>query len=391
MTNRDGDQVTSSESTSTISDPNGEELLKNAQDRVATITELAEKAKVATTAATESRKLAATALADAQAKLAEITAAATQVLAAKTKVESEQTVIATKSDHIEDAQKHADSVRANLDRELTAAKQQVTEVEGQKTRAQSAADTAAELLASVRTTKGTVDNDAEAIGTARKTAEQSAELTNGLAEKSVQVEERIKDYEARLADLEKQCVERLKTVDGLLPGATSAGLAHAFDERRQTFLEPQRKWEMLFIGSVAALAILAGASLWQILFGDATPTYNDVVLLWLSRLPLAGALVWLALHASHEAALAKRLEEDYGYKSAIASSFLGFHRQMSEIGSATASNESLAKLCDDTLKTIASPPGRIYDKHKLTVSPADEVGGAVKAVTDGVKTPKVGS
>jgi hypothetical protein len=91
------------------------------------------------------------------------------------------------------------------------------------------------------------------------------------------------------------------------------------------------------------------------------------------------ALVWLALHSSHESALAKRLEEDYGYKSAVAASFLGFHKQMLEVGGTVANNPPLAKLCGDTLTTIATPPGRIYDKHALSVSPAGELTQAAKA------------
>ena len=93
---------------------------------------------------------------------------------------------------------------------------------------------------------------------------------------------------------------------------------------------------------------------------------------------MAAALVWLALHASREAALAKRLEEDYGYKAAIATSFLGFHKQMTEIGSAAESNKPLAKLCRDVLTTMASPPGRTYEKHKLTITPADQFTDAAK-------------
>jgi hypothetical protein len=113
-----------------------------------------------------------------------------------------------------------------------------------------------------------------------------------------------------------------------------------------------------------------------------TPTYDEVLRMWLSRLPVVAALVWLALHASRESALAKRLEEDYGYKSAIAASFLGFHKQMAEIGSAAETNKPLAKLCGDTLTTIACPPGRIYDSHKLTVTPADEITDAAKAAVN---------
>ena len=76
--------------------------------------------------------------------------------------------------------------------------------------------------------------------------------------------------------------------------------------------------------------------------------------MWLTRGPVAGALIWLAMHASRESALAKRMEEDYAYKSAAASSFQGFQKQMSEIGASAGANTPLAKLCEDTLSTIGN-------------------------------------
>ena len=138
-----------------------DEVSKNVIE-IASIKEFGETAKAAARAAVESQKLTASALADAQVKLAEIATAATQAVAAKTQIVDDQAVIATKSDHIQKAQEHADTVRANLDRALTAATQQVTEAEGQKSRAQSAADTVTELLTDVRTSKegvsGLVEN-----------------------------------------------------------------------------------------------------------------------------------------------------------------------------------------------------------------------------------------
>jgi hypothetical protein len=381
MTSRDSDGATSIGAV----DLNIEELLKNAQIGMTSIREFSETAKAVAADAAESQRLTAVSFADVQSKLAEISTAATQAVAAKTQIVADQGVIATKSDHIQKAQEHADTVRGNLDRELTAAKQQATEAEGLKTRAQSAADTAVELLTDVRTAKGSVEKDAEDIATALKAAEQSAAVTKGLAEKSATVEERVAGYESRLADLESMCAAQLKTIEGLLPGATSAGLAHDFDKRRQTFLEPQRKWEKVFVHSVVVIALLAGASLLQMYWGKATPTIDEVLVMWLSRAPIAVVLVWLALHASRESALAKRLEEDYGYKSAIASCFEGFRKQMSEISKDVADNSPLAKLCEDTLATVASPPGRIYDKHQLTVSPADEVMKAAKTAADAAK------
>ncbi len=328
---------------------------------------------------------------NASAKLAEITNVATQVVAVKTQITDDQAVIATKSDHVQKAQEHADKVRADLDRALTAATQQVTATEAQKSNAQSAADDAAKLLADIRTTKGSVETDAATIVTARETAEKSAALTKGLADKSATVEERIAAYEKRLTELDTQCAAQLKTIEALLPGATSAGLAHAFDERRKTFLKPHNRWQLVFVGSVLVIVGLAATGMWHLYSAATSPTYDDLVRVWLSRLPVAGALVWLALHASRESALAKRLEEDYGYKSAIASCFEGFKKQMSEVGKDVAPDSPLAKLLDNTLTTIATPPGRIYDKHKLAVSPAGELKEVAKAGAEILKIPKLGS
>lgn len=49
------------------------------------------------------------------------------------------------------------------------------------------------------------------------------------------------------------------------------------------------------------------------------------------------------------------------------------------------SDSPLAKLCGDTLTTLAQPPGRIYNKHKLTVSPLDEFRESAKTLTEGAK------
>jgi hypothetical protein len=355
-------------------------LLAKAQGALTSINEQARAAIAAAQAATENQRRAAEAHAASQTLLSEANALATQALAIKTQVLDAQAVIATKSDHIEDAREHADKVRAELDRTLTAASQQATEAEGLKTRTQTAADGVAALLAASQTSKGLVDADVAAIAAARDTSKEAAAALKVMGDKAATVQQGIADYEARLADLEKQCAEQLKTISNLLPGATSAGLAHAFDARRQTFLSPARSWQTIFVGSVCLLVALAFSGMWHVFQGNNVITYDELARLWLARLPVAGALVWLALHASRESALAKRLEEDYGYKAAISSSFLGFHEQMSKIGTAAGADTPLAQLCGDTLATIASPPGRIYEKHALTVTPSDELKETVKAI-----------
>ena len=157
-----------------------ESILKNAEAMMATLNQLSETGKSAVSTSAEAQRASAATLAEAQAKLAEITAIATQALSAKTQITDDQAVIATKSDHIQKAQEHADQVRASLDRMVTAAMQQGTEVEGLKYKA----DSAAELLAEIRTAKSAVDKDAGSIKEARELAEQSTAQTKALADKA---------------------------------------------------------------------------------------------------------------------------------------------------------------------------------------------------------------
>ena len=368
-----------------------DDLLADAILKQATISQCASTIESTAQSVVENQKLFAIALAEAQARATEAASAATQAIAAKTQIVDDQAVIATKSAHIQEAQIHADKVRGDLDRVLTAATQQATEAEGLKSRAQSAADTSAALLVEVRTVKAATDVDGTAINGMHADAEKAAIQTKNLADKANTIEARIAEYEKQLKELKEQCDAQLKTITELLPGATSAGLAHAFDQRRQTFLKPTVRWQWLFVGSVIAIVALAFSGLWNAYAAKAPLTYDEILRLWLARLPIAGALIWLALYAGRESAMAKRLEEDYGYKSAIASSFQGFNQQMSEIGGSADKNAPLAKLCADTLTTISSPPGRIYEKHTLTVSPSSEFTEAFKAMLDKSGVGKVGT
>ncbi|WP_304308727.1 hypothetical protein [Pseudacidovorax intermedius] len=320
-----------------------------------------------------------------QSKLAEAQAAVTAAIAARTQITDEQAVIATKSDHIQGAQLHADRVRAELDRAQTAAAQSATEAEGLKNRAQSVVDTLSENLAEIRAYKSAAETDTESIRALEETATAASAMTKKLADRSDLIDQRLAAYEKDLLSLRENSAEQLKTITGLLPGATAAGLAHAFDDRRKTFLSPANRWQWLFVGSVACLVLLALTGLYNVYRNNTLLGWDDLARLWIARLPIAGALVWLALHSSREAALAKRLEEDYGYKAAIAASFLGFQKQMAEIGSNAPMESPLSKLCQDTLATIGSPPGRIYDKHQLTVTPAGELANVAVSAASAAK------
>lgn len=346
--------------------------LAEARTKLETTNTLAATVATAATAATESQRLSKVALDDVQSKLAATNTVATAVAAAGAKINSEVAVIETHSKHIDAAKVHADAVRAALDTASTKVTQAATAAEGLQQRAQTAADTATTLLQDVQAAKTTTTTDASAITEALKVSKTYVVQTKSLADKSITVEEAIAAYERKLAELEEQTNEKLRTVERLLPGATSAGLAHEFNARSESFKAPRVRWQRIFMLALALLILLGLSGLIHVMQTGNALTYDELVRLWLSRLPIAGALLWLALHASRESALARRLEEDYGYKSAIASSFEGFQKQMKDIGDSAEDNGPLKQLCENTLATIATPPGRIYERHELTVSPSAE-------------------
>ena len=358
-------------------------ILTYAKDTTSKIESIAESAKSSIANIESYNRQAESIQTELQKKKDEISSTATQV---KTQINDTQAVIATKSDHIQKAQEHADKVRSDIDRALTSVNKQVTEAEGFKATIQTTTTSTNELFDQTKKIKDLVETDAEKISALCVASEKYSASTKNLAEISLEMEDRIAAYEQRLAELENQSIVQLDEIVKLLPSATSAGLASSFDERRQSFLKPQNRWQWLFIGSVISIIILALTGLWHVYHANNPLTYNEILRLWLARIPVGGALIWLAMHSSRESALAKRLEEDYGYKAVIAASFMGFHKQLNEIGQAATSNQPLAKLCEDTLKTIACPPGRIYDKHRLTVSPTSELTDALNETTQAMKT-----
>lgn len=355
-------------------------LLSNAEKATERAAQSAEAAKVAELHAMTSQTSIAALHLEIEAKNTDIDVVRTSVMAARDQINVSTSAIETSVESVKQFATQIETIHNDLNHILSIAKQCNIENESQQARAQNAADAATGLLLAIRADKDVTTVHGGEIKTARDSAVDASSKLVALAAKAENVEEIIAAHEARLAELKTQCAEQLASISALLPGATSAGLAHAFDARGKTFLKPGARWQISFVVSLLLLVALSISGILQIYKSDHILSYDELLRLWLTRLPVAGALLWLALHSSRESALAKRLEEDYGYKSVIASSFLGFHEQMLKIGT-VPHDAPIAQLCINTLATIANPPGRIYDKHNLTVSPTTELKDTVEILT----------
>jgi len=329
-------------------------------------------------------------LADAKEEYTKVADAIPKFAAAAVEVETKRTAVTTHAQQVDETQKHTTDVRTELDKLLVAAKQTQSEADSLKQSVESAKTSASQTDADILKIKATSEANAEAVAAALSASKAATATTKRLADKAETVEQRINDYEEKLAILKAQYDTQLEKITDALPGATAAGLASAFDKRRKTFLNPSKHWQWIFVGSVVFLAAIALASLVEVYRQPQPIGFTGLLVLWAARVPFAAALIWLAMHASRESALAKRLEEGYGFKASVASSFQGFQEQMKIVGGSAADNEPLKTLCDATLAQITNRPGRIYEKHELTVSPTAELLKAAQTIVDAAKVAKGG-
>ncbi len=158
-----------------------------------------------------------------------------------------------------------------------------------------------------------------------------------------------------------------KRVESLLPGAASAGLAHAFRERKEVFLWPMRIW--------AIVLGLTLAGMFAAVFFDplrpqlAAPSFGAVVGYLFSRFPFAVPIVWWAWYAARRHSQALRLEEDYAHKEALSRSFEGYKKQIAELEMGETHKVQTLNLIEKTLNALSADPGRVYRERNEDGTP----------------------
>ncbi|MFZ5723858.1 MAG: hypothetical protein ACOY33_09375 [Pseudomonadota bacterium] len=203
----------------------------------------------------------------------------------------------------------------------------------------------------------------------RKLLSEAKQHHESVAEFSRSVDvlsERVSKTEEKMTKLSAEALALRKQVEELLPGATSAGLASAFRERKESFQGPVKLWARVFIGSLVALLVVAFLN--PVDFTIDKVTLENFHMYVLLRLPFLVPIVWLAIYAAHKHNQALRLEEEYAHKEAISKSFEGYKTQLLEIESDSTSTAA-EHLVNRTLEALARHPGRIYDAKREDLSP----------------------
>lgn len=186
-------------------------------------------------------------------------------------------------------------------------------------------------------------------------------------------------HEKRVDDLTQELQRLVEKVEGLLPGATSAGLASSFNKQRSRFEGPQRQWLLTFVICIGVLVLLALPSFLSAIGWWSHPTDLSWTSAWRSlilRLPIVAPVVWLAIYAGRNYMMSLRMEEDYAYKEAISTAFEGYKREMEKITADENQNPTpLTILCTNILRAIAERPGRIYEGKQRDINLIGEIQG----------------
>ena len=164
-----------------------------------------------------------------------------------------------------------------------------------------------------------------------KKAPDSDKFTGGLKN---ELEERI----VALSDFEKLQATRYgalnKQIEDLLPGATSAGLASAYQEMKISFDDPIKFYTrgfyvcliVLFIGSLIFTVDSIGGT--HLLTFSAIGDWDEVLKRLVNKLPFYGPVLWLAYFFSKRRSESQRLQQEYAHKEALAKSYDSYKKQI---------------------------------------------------------------
>jgi hypothetical protein len=160
-------------------------------------------------------------------------------------------------------------------------------------------------------------------------------------------------------------------IEKLLPGATSAGLAKAYEVQRRSFSIPIKNSTNLFYVAVGLMPVIAfltsiqSASLMQLSISFVSHETVDAILKsMLLKLPFVAPLVWLAVFASIRRSQYERLQQEYAHKEALAKSYESYKKQLEAL--LTTEREPLQKeLINKAIEAIAYNASQTLDgKHR---------------------------
>lgn len=235
------------------------------------------------------------------------------------------------------------------------------------------------LIKQIKTAR---DNTSEYSKTAKENLENSQKLINDLDVFYTRIFGKENNRGNRDGGLKKQLdqnllnlndiTEKHKTkyvtieneIKSLIGPATTAGLATAYKNLKESFDKPIENYTKLFYWSLFGLVSLAILSFsadifyFKIDLKNTAQLFNNLIF----KLPFLLPLVWLTVFASRRRSENSRLQQEYAHKEAIATSYQSFKEQIKDLNQ--TDNDMMMKLMETAILAIAFNASETLDgKH----------------------------
>ena len=189
--------------------------------------------------------------------------------------------------------------------------------------------------------------------------EEDGKQIKGYLQETEDLKKQMEDF---LADQEKKYLAQFAEIKGLLPDATSAGLAAAYQKQKESYNPPIRLWSRVFFGTILVMTSLGGYILYTYFKGTADASLNNALISLLKDLPFFIPTIWLAAFASKQQSQYKRLQQEYALKETNAKSFHGHKEQIERLmKDGGADKDLLSQLVAQLVFITAQNPSNTLD------------------------------
>lgn len=219
---------------------------------------------------------------------------------------------------------------------------------------------------------------------------ETNKLMNGLEQ---ELDLRTKQLVKLEKDQETKHAALFEKIEGLLPGATNAGLASSYGKLKGEFTKPIATYTKLFYLALFLLVIAAieKINFWPnpyiqfIEIKDLEYTFKTL----LHKIPLIAPVLWLALFASTRRSQYERLQQEYAHKEALATSYESYKKQIQDLKG--DSDELQKELISKAINAIAYNASVTLDGKHEDKTPMQQViekfGAELKSITELTKKP----
>ena len=199
------------------------------------------------------------------------------------------------------------------------------------------------------------------------------------------------EVETFITNMQVRYDELIKRIEGLLPDAMTAGLSHAYHEKKIVEIEERDKAYKTFRRSLIWMFVVAIIPVgitcymfWGLKF-DIQTIINDTPKIMSAILALYAPIFWLAYSANKRMNLSKRLIEEYTYKEALSKTFEGLSKQIENIGDKDTAEDLKAKLLYIIVSMNSENPGKLIKGYNKPDHPImDIINNSVK-LTDSIQ------